>query len=308
MNSNMKIAFFWFGFNGRYGHWNDGLAEAMRLLDIDNTVKYYDVTTESIENVQKFNPDIILFWEAPITQYGKDADMWFSICALPFKKCLLFAGGPLKAMDVKDFDMVFVESHINAEDCERQGIPYRVAFGVNTDIFYPRHVFKQYDGMHQATCASWKRLDLFAKSLKNAGIVCGRRQATDPSGFDECIKQGVTLMDEQTYYGVSSLLNQSHVMVQTSDYWGGGQRATLEAMACGIPVICMSDSPKNREYVEESGFGKVVEPEIGAIRQAVQELKDNPMDFRVGEKYVESKHTSAHYAISLLNGINEILR
>lgn len=298
----MKIAFVWQGISGRYGHWDDGLKKAMQLIATEHEVSYHE-PQEHIKDV-----DVILYWEAPCTIVGKDKMNYLNILTNPTPKALLFAGGPIKKEWIDGFDMVFVESQINADECEDIGIPHRLAFGVNTDIFYPRSIEKIYDGMHQATCASWKRLDLFARALKDKGVVCGRDQETDPNGFIECRKQGVTLLPEQPYGEVAKLLNQSHTMVQTSEYWGGGQRATLEAMACGIPPIVMSDSPKNREYVEESGFGAVVDPVEKEIQDMVYTFKANPIDPMRGVKYIENKFTSAHYAVSLLQGIKEILK
>ncbi len=297
----LRIALAWQGISGRYGHWNDGLRKAMGLISNEHIVTYHE-PHEHITDV-----DIILYWEAPCTILGKDKLNYLNILSNPLPKALLFAGGPIKKEWVSDFDIVFVESQINADECKELDIPHRIAFGVNTDIFYPKDEIKIYDGIHQATCASWKRLDLFGKALKDNGVVCGRYQETDRSGYEECLKQGTLVLPEQSYYSVSQLLNQSHVMVQTSDYWGGGQRATLEAMACGVPVICMNDSPKNREYVEESGFGLVVEPDVESIRKAIEKLKENTLPSSMGVNYIENKFTAAHYAISLLQGIKQII-
>lgn len=298
----MKIAFCWQGISGRYGHWDDGLKKAMELIAREHTVTYHE-PHERIKDV-----DVILYWEAPCTIQGKDKMNYLNILTNPIPKALLFAGGPLKKEWVEGFDMLFVESQINADECEKLGIPYRIAFGVNTDIFNPQTQPKVFDAIHPATCASWKRLDLFAKSLKEKGVVCGRRQETDPSGFDECKKQGTLLLPEVSYPVLASLMNASHMLVQTSDFWGGGQRATLEALACGIPVICMEDSPKNREYVEESGAGIVVKPEVGAIREGIETIKEwSAYDKQKGIEYVATKWTAAHYAVSLLQGIKQIV-
>lgn len=301
MQKKLRIALIWQGINGRYGHWNDGLKKAMELIETMHTVTYHE-PHEYIKNV-----DIILYWEAPVTMVGKDKMNYLNVMTNPIPKALLFAGGEIKKQWVVGFDLLFVESQINADECERLHIPYRTAFGVNTDIFYPRDIPKLYDGMHQATCASWKRLDLFAKALKDKGVVCGRDQESDPLGFMECRKYKVNLLPEQPYSEVARLLNQSYTMVNTSEFWGGGQRATLEAMACGIPPIVMSDSPKNREYVEDSGFGLIVEPREEDIRVAINQLKTEPQDPMKGVRYVESKWTAAHYATSLLLGINQII-
>mgnify|MGYP006321665743 CR=1 FL=1 len=96
----------------------------------------------------------------------------------------------------------------------------------------------------------------------------------------------------------------AHTCLQTSEYWGGGQRCTLEALACDVPVICMTDSPKNREYVEESGCGLVVEPNAQNISDAVHIVKATDYGTR-GSDYVKSKWTSKHYADNLLEWINQ---
>lgn len=301
----MKIAFIWQGFDGRYKYqWRDGLYAAMKLLEAEHEVKYFDFP---LKDIHDFKPDIVLYWESPVTNKGKDADNWFSVCALPYKKALLFAGGPLKAIDVKDFALVFVESLINEEDCEREGIPYKRAFGVNTQIMKPLALPKQYDGILAATFAGWKRHELFAESLQDKGLAVGRLQEHDRNGYDRCMQLKVNVMGEQTPEELAKLYNQSFVAVNTAEYWGGGQRMTLEAMACGIPVIGMADSPKNDEFVKESLGGLTVDPAPVSIQAAIALCK-SPNDFgENGLRYIQSKWTEKHYADALLEGIQSIL-
>ncbi len=308
----MKVAFFWFGFDGRYGKWEDGLAAAMKLIEKEHEVRYYDVNPKTIQEVQEFNPDVVLFWEAPVCQRGKDADMWFSVCNLPYKKALLFAGGPLKAIDVKDFDLVFTESAINDEDCEREGIPYKRAFGVNTQIMKPMNLPKRHLAFMQGTFADWKRHTLFAQAMRTDGAVMGRKQEHDLNGYNECVKRGVTIYPEGTAQEVAEMINQSRVVLNTSEYWGGGQRCTLEAMACGVPVVAMSDSPKNVEFVKASHAGEVCEPEPSKIYDLVWQLslhdrKGNPSLSANGIKYIQENWTERHYADAILEGIQSIL-
>lgn len=298
----MRLAFLWQGFDGRYGQWQDGLYAAMKLIEENHEVRYFDVPLKGME---EFNPDVVLYWEAPVTQRGKDADNWNAVCALSYKKALLFAGGPLKAIDVKDFDLVFTESAINDEDCEREGIPYKRAFGVNTQIMKPEKLPKLYDAFLPATFSSWKRPELFAQSVGNKGAWAGRLQEFDRSGYDMCVKYKVNIFDELPAIEIAKSINESNCVLNPSEFWGGGQRATLESLACGIPVICMSDSPKNREYVEESKAGIVCEPNAESIREAFKQL--TPEMGKKGFEYVQSKWTERHYASALLSGIQSIL-
>lgn len=301
----MKIAFVWFGISGRYGIWRDGLWRAMKHIEQEHEVKYF----EPSDDIESFNPDVILFWEALCTSQSKDKAMWDRVVNLPFKKCLLFAGGPIRAEWATPFDHIFVEGEFNKKEFDALGIKNSIAFGINEEIMRPINTVKVYDGMHHGTCASWKRQWLLAEALGNKGLVVGRFQDSDPYPFTRSKELGCNIMDEKTPEEICLLLNQSHCVVQTSEYWGGGQRCTLEAMACNIPVICMSDSPKNREYVEESGFGIVVDPSVQQIQKSVNDIKINRvMSSRLsgGRDYIMSKWTSKHYADAIIKGINSI--
>jgi glycosyltransferase involved in cell wall biosynthesis len=292
----MRINFIWQGIDGRYGHWKDGLWRAMKHLEEKYEVKYFEPTDDIPEE------GIVFYWEAPCTINSKDAENYKKVMNLPNKKVLLFAGGPIKKEWVEGFDLVCVESKINAEEFTNIGVKNITAFGINEDIFFPQEIDKLYDGIHQGTCASWKRQWLVGESIGDKGIVVGRFQDSDPYPFKRCEELGTTVLPEQPYEKIAELLNQSLCLLQTSDFWGGGQRATLEAMACNIPVVCMEDSPKNREYVEESGLGLVVPPDPQHIKMAVEEIRN--WDKKSGRDYVMSKWTSKHYASKLKEAIN----
>jgi glycosyltransferase involved in cell wall biosynthesis len=298
----MKIAFIWQGFDGRYGQWRDGLWAAMQLIEKRHQVRYFDFP---LTDVNDFNPDIVLYWEACCTAAGKDRDNYETVRKLPFKKALLFAGGPIRKEWCTGFDLFFVESRLNEEEFSALGIPWKRAFGVNTQIFKPEKQPKVFDGVFQATCASWKRHWLGAEALGSKYAVMGRHQATDPMGFMRVRDAGGLVLPELSAEAVASVLNASHTVINSSDYWGGGQRATLEAMACGVMPVVMTDSTKNREFVEESGFGLVVDPDPNKIREAVQHRKEDYVG-EPGVAYIRNKWTERHYADALLAGIKEI--
>lgn len=297
-----KISFVWQGISKPEirEHWKDGLYAAMQILEKEYEVEY-------CEPWDNMTGDVILYWEAPITIRGQSANHYMNVMSKPQKKILLFAGGPLKKEWVKGFNLLCVESKINLDECNALGIPAMTAFGINDEIFKPKSMTKIYDGIHHATCASWKRQELLGEALRDKALIVGREQDNDRMPFEVARAYGATVMPEQSYEKVCDLINQSHVLVQTANEQGGGQRATLEAMACGVPVVCMTDSPKNREYVEESGFGAVVEPNAEAIRNAVSYISGYTKEwFEKGPEYIKSKWTACHYADALKKAINSI--
>lgn len=303
----MKIAFVWQGFDGRYGQWKDGLYAAMKILEKTNEVRYFDFPLYD-NGLYDFKPDVVLYWEAPCTYAGKDRLNYWEVQGLPFKKALLFAGGPIKEEYLAGFDLFFVESKINEEEFEALGKPWKRAFGVNTAIFKPERQPKIFDGVFQATCASWKRPWLAAEALKDKYAVMGRYQLEDPVGFIRVREAGGMVLPELSAEAVCSMINASHTVVNTSEYWGGGQRSTLEAMACGVLPIVMADSPKNMEFVLDSGFGQIVEPTPSAIKETVDTIiAVTGYESQKGVTYVQSKWTEQHYADALMEGINSIL-
>lgn len=299
MDKPLRIAFVWQGITGRYGHWQDGLYEAMRIIGEKHQVSFHE-PSEDIKDV-----DLIMYWESPCTVNGPNAPQWNKVVHNPIRKVLLFSGGPIKAEWFKPFVHTFVESKINKDELDRLGIPNSTAFGINEKIMKPMGLEKIYDGIHHGTCASWKRQWLVGEALGDKGIVVGRYQPEDSRPFADCKKHGCTVLDEQPADEIAVLLNQSKVLVQTSDFWGGGQRCTLEGMACGLPVVVMKDSPKNREYVEECVGNLVVDPDANQIRNAVRDLIDNPRKNN-NREYVLSKWTSKHYAENLLRVIENL--
>lgn len=299
---NRRIAFVWQGVSDTtvFNHWNDGLRAALRLIAEKHTVDFF----EPYDDIGEY--DVVLYWEAPCTLQGPNAHHYKKVMELPHRKALLFAGGPIKPEWVKGFDMVFTESQVNDEEFRVLGIPYKRAFGINTDVFYPLdHFEKEYDGVHHGTFASWKRQWLLAEALGDKALIFGAKQKTDMRPWDDSVKHGATVLDKQDYTTTNMMLNNAHALVNTSDRWGGGQRATLEGMCVGLPAIVMEDSPKNREYVEACGGGLVVKPEAVHIREAVDEIKgwDKSAILR-GREYVLNNWTEWHYADSLLEWIN----
>ena len=303
--SKIRINILWQGLYAekRYGHWQDGLYKALKLLESDYDIKYLEPSHPDIADC-----DVILYWESLCTMAGKDRDNYTRVQKQQVPKILLFAGGPIKPEWCDGFDLFLVESKINEEEFEAIGKPWLRAFGVDTDLMKPEQQPKVFDGIMPGTCASWKRQSLFARALKDKGVICGRFQESDPIGFINARKEGTLVFDEVPYKTLNTLYNSSWCCVNTSEFWGGGQRITLEAMAAGIPVIVMADSPKNIEYVAESGAGLIVEPNEQDIRKGIEEIKKwTPEQRARGRVYVESKFTASHYAKAINNAIIKVL-
>ena len=66
----------------------------------------------------------------------------------------------------------------------------------------------------------------------------------------------------------------------------------------------MSDSTMTTEYIRECGIGAIVEPEVNAIRAAVEEWKDKTVNSR---DWILKNYSEYTYADKIRDGITSIL-
>lgn len=294
----MKIAFAADGAHIHYGKdWTDGLWRALERLREKHIINVFDAQDQA--GIKGFEPDVVLFWGSLL---GAPAQ---SIKELPYSKAIAFAGGPISQQDATGFDLYFYESKVNHNEFDMLGLPNRLAFGINEETFFPQQLPKKYLACFPASFALWKRHDLFATAVGNRGVACGLFQDHEKECFEVCHRNQVEVFGSIPRHTVREIINSSHAMLNTASYWGGGQRSTLEAMACDIPVVVMADAPKNCEFVEESGFGFIVPPDVSAIRSVLEKIEGSALTG--GRDYVMSKWTSQHYADALERGLESIV-
>lgn len=292
----MRICFLWEEITNARHRLTDGLGEALKeLKNRGHVIGYFE--PEDDASIFGFKPDVVLYW-GPLCARTKE-----QVTTLPFKKAIAFGGGAIEDTNVDGFDLYFTESKVNEDELTAFGKPWMRAFGINEKIFRPLPLEKKFDGFSAATFALWKRPELFAQALGGKGCWTGIKQEHEKECYEVCEKHGVEIHDELPREQVNELMNQSNAVVNTSSLWGGGQRLTLEAMACNLPVIVMDDSPKNMEYVEESGFGLIVPPEPLAIQEAILKVKGQTFNSR---DYIKSKFTIKAYADALEKGLTNL--
>lgn len=299
--------------------WNkDGFLKALHVLrERDGwEIKFFKKSDRSFEWEHDYVN--LHFSQDPVKsllEWNPDAILGFSDFSRPYlaeirgKKpiALCYSGG--RFTDYKDVpDLVFVESKDYIPWMNEIGVKrVEQAFGTNTEIFFPRKQPKVFKAFFPATFAAWKRHELFAEAMGKDGLVCGWWQPHEPQCVQACFDKGVAVLHHQMPESIVHLYNMSHSVLITSSEIGGSQRSVLEAMACGIPPIVMTDSLKCREYVEEAGFGEVVSPDVNSIRAAVERIIKNPPDPQKGIGYVNSKYKPTHYADIIKKGILSII-
>lgn len=289
--------------------WNDGLANAVKILGDRHEVKFFCEGTDIIlphklfpihavsnipYKVQMFNPDVILVW-ADGTRPNIPA-----LASLGKPIALAFSGGMAPDENMKLFNHIFVESQSYLEDFRGRGYSVSTAFGTNESLFTPYSQPKAFDVIFPATFALWKNHKLFAESVKGLrALAVGYIQPEHESEcWKVCEENGITVLPHVSADVLKRLYAASKVCVITSASNGGSQRTVLEAMAMNIPLVVSNASEKTSEYLLDGGFDfHVTDNDAESIRKRIDDiLAGDGVDTR---DYILSKWTSKHYADAL---------
>jgi len=242
-DENFKLAFICELPKEHFPFWDDGLAAALRYLNQKYNWQIDIYNLPSIDNpILSPNYDFVLFWGA-LNRLQHEQKLFK-------KQGLCFAGGPTFHPNIKNFDIIFAESRVDFKELKKWGVSTIQAFGTNTQLFRPiPGQQKVWDYIYPAAFAKWKRFDKFVEKVKKekaSGLTVGYMQ---PGGWEKecyevCLKNGVVVLPWVPHNVMPWLYNASRVCLITADEHGGCQRTVLEAKACGIDVVIISDSPK----------------------------------------------------------------
>jgi hypothetical protein len=222
----------------------DGLWAALRLLESDFTITRMHVQDDV--RYAAHTADLVLGWGA----FGSRVDAVVS--TLPRKKGLCIGGTAGSPTTIHSYQVVFYETYWDlTERLEQTGHLHLVhAFGVNTDIYQPIPMEKLVDWLTVGAFALWKRQPLLGQK-SGVRLAIGQIQKDNLGESYEIItkllKTGCGVMDMVSEEALARFYNASKTVYIPAELHGGGERAILEARACGIPVEIAGDNPKTFE-------------------------------------------------------------
>lgn len=277
-----------------------------KLNEIQGVVRVHDLNVHSdhsagltrwIPLVEAEEWDVIICWGSLDRPWHNYLDEY----SCP--KILCHAGGPTDHPNNSMFDVFCCESQVYIDQYKALGKKAVRAFGTNTKIFYnePRSA-KVFDSIYPASFCFHKNHELYARAVGPRGLTVGNFNEQNIVG--KMYQLNTPVMGRVSSETLRSLYNMSRTTVIPCGTNGGAQRVVLESMACGVPVIVAEDNDKCVEFVEESGFGRVVIPVEEEIRTAVRELCETPMDPSLGVNYVKSKWTEYDYAMHIMDAVS----
>lgn len=230
--------------------WMDGLWAALNVLQEDFEI---DKENLQIEHSKISDPmyNFILGWGGFNSSVDKELHKPFYRL---IKKGLCIAGNAFPPTGANNYDVLFYETkwyrpQINFHKNIVQ------AFGVNTDIYFKPDISMPiiWDYIGVGAFASWKRWEKM-KDKKGHRMVIGEYQTGNEqeslSIVRDLITNGVMVSPMVHPFDLSNFYWWSRALYLPSDINGGGERAVMEAKACGLRIEIEDDNPKLKELVE----------------------------------------------------------
>ena len=208
-----------------------------------------------------------------------------------FKLFIRFDASKAKAVRVMNQNQV--PDFLIRVGVPKEKIIYIPAIYVNSDIFRPMNLFKEYDLIFVGRLEKNKGINLFLEAVKKLSckaVIVGDGSLTNDvklkiGNWKLKIDMHGWAKDSQE---VAGLINKSRVLVMPS-YNEGGPRVVVEAMACGVPILA---TPVGivPDLLKNGLGGEIISWEADDIAQRVSGLLNNP------DKYQKYSHSGPEIA------------
>lgn len=224
--------------------WRDGLWRALKELANEFEITKRNLqTAEGCDNFDDY--DVVLGWGG----FGSGVDNIIMSVNTKAKKGLCIGGNVFPFHP--GYDILFYETEAVKNILHIKGNCVH-AFGVNTDIYNPFRCGKLFDYLGVGSFSSWKRWEKM-KDKTGVRLVIGEYQNDNEteslSIIKDLVKNGVGAMSMVDPENLAKLYNASQKVYIPADMNGGGERAVLEARACGIPVEVDDNNEKLKELL-----------------------------------------------------------
>lgn len=249
MSSKPKLLFV---YDHKYpDKWMDGLWAALNLLEEDFEIKRTNLQEPEILTP---NYDFILGWggfQSRVDQYIQVNLNYYSTA----KKGLCIGGNAFPAH--AGYDVLFYETKWVRDNLQLNMVCDNLvhAFGINSDIYnkidIPTPIVWDYIGV--GSLSYWKRWELM-KNKKGNKLVIGEYQKDNEIESSriatDLLRGGVMVQDAVSPFDLANYYHWSRTLYIPAEVNGGGERAILEARACGLPVEIEEDNPKLKELLD----------------------------------------------------------
>jgi hypothetical protein len=226
--------------------WMDGLYMAVKKLEQDFEVSWINLA----EKEEQIPADFTLGWGG----LGSKVDEYLEY--IPGKKGLCIGGNAIN-LTRTEYDIMFYETDWVREalTLEKFGCKLVKAFGINDAIFNKIDIAVPvvWDYIGVGAFASWKRWYKMTAKTGNRLVVGEYQLGNEEESLQiiqTLVKGGVMVSPMVHPFDLANLYHWSRTLFLPADIYGGGERAILEARACGLKIEIEDDNPKLKELLD----------------------------------------------------------
>lgn len=230
--------------------WQDGLARALKELEKEFKVDYFN---PHLETPPKKTYDFVFgigSFSSVVAEFLKDVEG---------KKGLYVAGcsAPIPSWASR-FDVIWYENDWvlknYLDELRRFSLDtqFILCFGVNTEIYRDLNLKREIDLLGVGALAYWKRWHEFI-GRPGVKLIIGEYQKDNEVESNDIatalLRNGIGVMPVVSAQKLAYFYNLTQKVYVPASIIGGGERAVLEARACGCQIEIEPDNPKLEEYL-----------------------------------------------------------
>lgn len=256
----------------KYLNWEDGFTKAIEKLGEDYKVKWINLADNnpSSEELNKFDFLIVKScWNWIVDKYIRSLKglhvargIAISCSLIPKKSWAWF------------YDVLWYETEWYKKEIDFHPNKF-LAFGINSDVFKPTNAVKEYDVLGIGAITKIKRFEKFNALNQKKKILIGSTKNADYNEVKEGLSEEIEIIEYVSQKELAQFINKSSLVYIPSEINGGGERAVLEALSCGIPVKVESDNFKLRSLIEGNSLISIYDYLFGLKRGIESLMVDN---------------------------------
>lgn len=237
-------------------YWKDGLWAALNLLEQDFEITRWNISKQTpLEAgvVATYKWNFVLGWGG----FNSPVDRWIQVgkdlYETPIRRGLCIGGNAHPPTGADNYDVLFYETKWYRDQIKLH--PNIVhAFGINADLYNdPELPFPiVWDYISVGSLAAWKRHEKIFEKQGRRLVIGEYQEGNEQESLEiarELLKNGVAVSPLTNPFDYSLLLHCSRTAYIPATVIGGGERAVLEARACGLHVEIEADNPKLQELI-----------------------------------------------------------
>lgn len=238
----------------KYNNWEDGFTKAIDLLSED-----YEITMYNLEDykpsAEKLNQyDLVIgksCWNWIVDNYISSLKELKTLKGI-FVSC---SQKPLYTFQIWEYDIIWYETHDYRKFLNNHPMSFH-AFGINSDIFYPENLEKTIDILSIGGLHKYKRFEKLNDKPGNIKVIIGDIQTKDADVILKELDPSIEIKEFTNQKDLAKYINSSKLVYIPANSQGGGERAVLEAKACGVPVMVEEDNQKLIDLRDSPNFTK----------------------------------------------------